>query len=431
MAIKEDDDNTRALIILNLANIKSVYLDAQSGNVELARQTLELYGQAYDLAIRLRNWPQAVGILANMLDDSFSSKPELYTLIEKRIQTLNQCDIPQETPLLGFLKNLICCITALHNDRYDQALSAVKAMKSADKTPDTAERFEVEALCLQARILHSMHRDSEAVVAERQAIDLCRRHNIDDALLHVFSTLRHYYAANGNPAEARKYYMAYLELKEDMMTKSNLQNVSTLDFMYQLREVNAQVLKLSQQRHWQNVIITMVVAFALVVSVLLAILYVSFRRVRAKNVILYNKMKSSLLDEMATHKYKGSRLTETDKDQLAKRIDGVLCDKEAICQSDFSLDRLAELVGSSYKEVSQVVNERYGKNFKALLNERRIHEACRRLTDETAYGHLTIEAVAASVGIKSRSHFNTYFKQVTGLSPSVYQKLSKEEKSKQ
>jgi len=66
------------------------------------------------------------------------------------------------------------------------------------------------------------------------------------------------------------------------------------------------------------------------------------------------------------------------------------------------------------------MSERLGKNLHQLISEYRIKEACRRISDQDQYGRYTIEAIAASVGFKSRTNFSTNFKKVTGLTPSQY-----------
>ncbi len=83
--------------------------------------------------------------------------------------------------------------------------------------------------------------------------------------------------------------------------------------------------------------------------------------------------------------------------------------------------------------MSQVINDLIGTNFPSLLNSHRINEACRRLLDVKNYGGLTIEAIAESLGYKSRSNFSKNFKKHTGLNPKEYVILaqSKQETSDQ
>ena len=52
------------------------------------------------------------------------------------------------------------------------------------------------------------------------------------------------------------------------------------------------------------------------------------------------------------------------------------------------------------------------------------------MNDREHYGHLTIEGIAASVGIKSRTNFSNNFKKITGLSPSEYQRQQRQKNEK-
>jgi AraC-like DNA-binding protein len=123
-------------------------------------------------------------------------------------------------------------------------------------------------------------------------------------------------------------------------------------------------------------------------------------------------------------KYKSSHLSADDKQQLLSQIIEVMDTSEEIYSPDFSLERLAMLAGSKYKYVSQVINEYYEQNFNNFLNSYRIKEACKRIDNHGQYANMTIEAIANSVGFRSRSSFFTAFKRITGLTPSEYVRQS-------
>ena len=85
------------------------------------------------------------------------------------------------------------------------------------------------------------------------------------------------------------------------------------------------------------------------------------------------------------------------------------------------MGKLAKMADSNTTYASQVVNEKYGTAFSNVLSSYRIKEACRRMGDVGgAYGHMTIEAIAADVGFKSRTSFINAFKREVGLTPSEY-----------
>ena len=78
--------------------------------------------------------------------------------------------------------------------------------------------------------------------------------------------------------------------------------------------------------------------------------------------------------------------------------------------------------------MSAIINDVFKKNFKTLLNEYRIREVCRRLSDDENYGQLTIAAIANTVGYNSMNNFITVFKRIVGMTPSKYRQLSLKER---
>lgn len=58
-----------------------------------------------------------------------------------------------------------------------------------------------------------------------------------------------------------------------------------------------------------------------------------------------------------------------------------------------------------------------------MLSNYRVNEACRRLSSPD-YANVTIQAIAADVGFKSRSNFIAVFRRQTGMTPNEYQKKS-------
>ena len=119
-------------------------------------------------------------------------------------------------------------------------------------------------------------------------------------------------------------------------------------------------------------------------------------------------------------------LTTEQRAALLADIGRVMGKVEEFCSTDFSIDRLAQLVGSNPRYVSEAINEGYGKNFRSFLNDYRIKEAMQRLADNDRYGHYTIKAISESVGYKSQANFINIFTRLTGMKPSIYQKISRE-----
>lgn len=139
------------------------------------------------------------------------------------------------------------------------------------------------------------------------------------------------------------------------------------------------------------------------------------------------KIKGAHAAKEAVGKYQDSNLKQEQQEIIAQKIMAVMEQTTEYCQTDFSLDKLAKLVGSNRKYVSQVINDSFKKNFNAFVNTYRIQTARERLIDVDHYGNLTIKGIAESVGFKSPTTFINVFKKMVGLSPSVYQNMAKKD----
>lgn len=128
-------------------------------------------------------------------------------------------------------------------------------------------------------------------------------------------------------------------------------------------------------------------------------------------------------EEKAKDDHREIALNEEQRNRLLNSITTIMEDVGVISNSDFNLSTLADMVHSNTKYVSWVINKTYNKNFKTLLHEYRIREACRRLTDKEHYGNMTIQAIYEEVGYNSAASFIQAFKKVNGMTPSVYKRL--------
>lgn len=135
-------------------------------------------------------------------------------------------------------------------------------------------------------------------------------------------------------------------------------------------------------------------------------------------------------DETAA-KYHTSNLNEESQRAIERKILTVMEDSTEYCSTEFSLDRLAELVGSNSKYVSQVINASFKKNFNSFVNTYRIQTARERLIDIDKYGNLNIKGIAESVGFKSPTTFINVFKKMVGLTPAMYQNMARKDSEQQ
>lgn len=132
-------------------------------------------------------------------------------------------------------------------------------------------------------------------------------------------------------------------------------------------------------------------------------------------------------DEEDTCSANSELLTKEQSDLLLVGIAHIMEDSDTICNPDFSLATLSQMVNSNTKYVSWVINKNYGKNFKSYLNEYRIRIASRLLSDTDQFANTTIAGISERVGYKSPASFHQAFKKIYGMTPAAYVKLTRQE----
>ncbi len=138
------------------------------------------------------------------------------------------------------------------------------------------------------------------------------------------------------------------------------------------------------------------------------------------DTIVNSKYIRSRLKEWTSEKYQDSRVEDNYAsiilDSLKKHIEY----EKLYTNSELKLNSVSEVLGFPSKDISQVVNVHLSKSFNEYLNNLRIREASRLLTEKS---ELNVMEVMYQIGFNSKSLFFKYFKQEYGMTPFQYKKL--------
>lgn len=119
-------------------------------------------------------------------------------------------------------------------------------------------------------------------------------------------------------------------------------------------------------------------------------------------------------------KYAKVRLPSEYAEKYLKKLLHFMETEKPYLDPDICLHRLSERLMIPNHYLSQVINGRLNRNFYDFINQYRIEEAKRILTDSK--NHLTIIEVAFRVGFNSKSAFNRAFKKNINMTPSDFKK---------
>lgn len=104
---------------------------------------------------------------------------------------------------------------------------------------------------------------------------------------------------------------------------------------------------------------------------------------------------------------------------IMEKIEQLMEEKMLFTNADLSLDMLAAELGLHRRHVSAAINACTSKNFFAYVNEYRVKEAIRLMSDADNQIR-TIDAIAFDSGFNDRKTFHRIFKQFTGLTPGAF-----------
>lgn len=287
------------------------------------------------------------------------------------------------------------------------------------------------------------------------------------------------YEQKGNENKSLQYKSRYLAVSDSLFNMDEFNRMKNAQFVYEMDKNYQKIASLTKEKEHKEIqiktqkrFLIALCAGLLLFIILLIIVYVQKRKLYGAYTDLFNRnseilqsnlqnkelrteYENKLAEEKARYEkleqqikaltgdkereialteeknketklYSVNKLTDQQKENFIKDINKIMESTEEFCDSEFSLERLAALIGSNSRYVSQIINETYNKNFRTFVNEYRIKEARLRLMNTAEYGNYTIKAIAESVGYKSHTNFIDIFKKTTGITPSIYQKIAKQ-----
>ena len=117
------------------------------------------------------------------------------------------------------------------------------------------------------------------------------------------------------------------------------------------------------------------------------------------------------------------KINPTIINENINKLEQVMINEKPYLNSNLNISELAELIGVHRNTLSMLINDYYHKNFFTFINEYRIEEAKKKLSDRN-FDQFSIEGIAKSVGFNSKSVFNPAFRNITGVTPAEFKKIN-------
>jgi len=252
-----------------------------------------------------------------------------------------------------------------------------------------------------------------------------------DILADNYLTMSKIEDSKGHSKKAFELFKKYVNLKDSIFGADKFGEINKLQRLYEVSKINQQIEQLFIDKQIkENTIFYQKILLGVLMLLILTFLGNIFQKkkmTKTSKVLVYKNVEIIKNEKKTSEKEKTRKriLTDNAQNELLDKILEVMKNTEVFCDTKFSIIKLAELVQSTDRYVSEVINISLHKNFRSFLNEYRIKEA-QNLFMEFDVKKYTIESVSKQVGFKSLNAFYEVFKEVTGVNPGVYVKSIRE-----
>lgn len=416
-------DSFLPVILVNLGDLFCDYGLAYNSD-DMLKEAQTLFNDCFDIAFKRKEWELLTTAFFNLSNLTYDIDLSKYSVIFSK-------EIPADTPDLSFIRLQYNGIKSLQEGKFQEARKSFERQLSSVNTLWEPRRDSICAYINISETYRSERDYPQQTRFLRMALDKAVDTHMLDLEVDIARQLAEGYRNMGDTTSYEKYHTFYLEKREDM-NEARLASIGELKYISNLRKEEAKVHSANVRNRYLRWITVILGSVLLIILALVAMIWRNYRAIKARNQSLFDKYQLLLDSESSSRekKYGRSNLDDTKKEELMARINEVMGDAEQICREEFTSKELAQLVGSNTSYISQVINEKMGISFSTLLRNSRIKIACHRISEDSQYDRHTIEAIANSVGFKSRTAFINAFKREVGLTPSEYIKMASAKREK-
>lgn len=269
-----------------------------------------------------------------------------------------------------------------------------------------------------------------------------------DMELQVYESLADVYSHLGDRLRMGEYADTANRMRRSITSFSQISSLKNAEIKEEIDSIHA---SLQQERERSRTLRRWTITgliFGILTALIIAMLLFFLRRIREKNRTLYLRYVDLLRLRVHRPSYDkhSDEASDAESPVYADDSDGQCDDNAASAENigliehildtadelyspNFSAAVMSVMTGVKPRTLSAIIADHYKTSFRHLINSRRIRTVCMRLETESVYDNLTVDAIAESVGIKSRTTFTTAFKKETGMTPAQYIRFVHERKT--
>lgn len=406
----------------------------------LAKEAIDYYKAAFWKAVETHSYRILPVVMSNLNFVAYDRRD--FTISAKERATYNSLHLPDTTDLKPIADLITQGVELLDQGKYQQALDIFRNASVEHLNTDPKNKTILQVM-LYVYIYYTqlkLGRTADALNTLKQTQRLIRD-ECPEYVADIYGQYAEFYRLQSNQDMANEYELMSWRSSDSIAQASQANSVDKAGFLYELDKMNEEQKALTLKQQHDRQMLWVVSGFLALALGLIVLLVINRGVIKQKNKALYENNVALLAAEderrrlaeqeerarieAEAAKYGTIRMDEQSTEELWQNIIHVMEYSQEIFDENFSVARLAELIGAKPNYVSQAINQQPDWTFPTLLAHYRIREACRRMNDTARYGNYTVEGLGQSVGFTSRSYFVKLFKKHIGLTPSDYMKQSR------
>ncbi len=322
---------------------------------------------------------------------------------------------------------------------YNNQKKYYKALKYGKEAAEYSEgisdkAFKIESFTNYSNSLKGLGENLKAAKIIKDIIVMAKQSHFTRKMNNAIGNLALNYEALHDYKSAYKYYKDFSERRDSLLTEATTAKINELQIKYETAKKDQEIQQKNDALRRKNLALLLSVSggiFFVAISIFIFILYrkknEAYKEIVKKNLEIIDAEKQLLKkkhNEFKQEKYGTSSLSDEKKNNLHLRLIEAISEEKIYLNPDITLGKLAQKFGVNSKYLSQVIHEFYNSGFSDFINQLRIKEAARLLSDKS-YSHISMEGISEMVGFNTKSSFNIYFKKFIGVTPSFFASTSK------
>ena len=318
-----------------------------------------------------------------------------------------------------------------------QAISLFKKGLSLKEKNQTS--INVCLLYGYANALTKENKYSEAIKLLNQALTVSKEQNCPVFRNEIINTLSSCYESMGKYSEALIWHRKLQQETDSIFNIEKEKILSELHIKYdterQKNEIKQNKLTLLQKEKKEQILISILILILAIVVILYYFyrkqsqLYTSIVR-QNQDAIRREQQLQNTINTLRQHNdsmtaesiekvnISTSSLTDEKKNALFQQLETLMQEQKLYKEHFLTKERVVELLDTNRTYLAQIIKEQTQLNFTQYINNYRINEAIRLLSDPQ--NDAPLKAIASDVGFNSMTTFYKVFQNTTGIPPKQY-----------